>query len=571
MTVNDKEKMKKKHGLEQGTHIIGKPPPVHDLQNLWQHVFFVQSTNNNNKEDEATDDDNTMNIPSITREAEGNASRPTRKKMVWTIQLHKKFLDAIKVLGLSRAVPKKILEFMNEPGLTREHVASHLQKYRLYLKQICEGKASDQDGMPYNWNQRPYRSGFTWTQFPTLAQNSYLLNYASALSLSKVSPSKTKKKINANTKVRHNSNNKPTYELGSSSSSQGFSTWFNNTNTLDHPMTRSENLMQPFILESCLVEEQNQNQINFRDDNGLEGFVAPRMSNVAQPQYGYSNVAGSSSAQAQIDGRFGRSYGGFIGNEMYSYYNNMLLQPQQSLADVAPHPYLVNNFVGNMKNFVAQSDLYMTGIPNYVSQQLTPMGNIYNFGGQHSQHGPSITNMYDFVGQSEYVNMGNYCGQPGVGFSMTNMYNFGAQPDAYNFAQMPYFGEQQPPYVHNMFNFMQQHHPLVGDKTKLQPHMSSMSDFLGKSHVDDGVMNTDSNEIMEQELEPTILVENMSNLNISTICKEVETSHSMVDNVSLNVDRPQHINSNDNNPSTQQVVVENQGRHTINSGSNNEL
>jgi len=37
---------------------------------------------------------------------------------------------------LVEAVPKKILEIMNVEGLTRENVASHLQKYRLYLKRV---------------------------------------------------------------------------------------------------------------------------------------------------------------------------------------------------------------------------------------------------------------------------------------------------------------------------------------------------------------------------------------------------------------------------------------------------
>lgn len=40
------------------------------------------------------------------------------------------------VMASAEAVPKKILELMMVEGLTRENVASHLQKYRLYLKRV---------------------------------------------------------------------------------------------------------------------------------------------------------------------------------------------------------------------------------------------------------------------------------------------------------------------------------------------------------------------------------------------------------------------------------------------------
>lgn len=39
--------------------------------------------------------------------------------------------------SVDRAVPKTILALMNVEGLTRENVASHLQKYRAYLKRLA--------------------------------------------------------------------------------------------------------------------------------------------------------------------------------------------------------------------------------------------------------------------------------------------------------------------------------------------------------------------------------------------------------------------------------------------------
>ncbi|KAJ9139929.1 hypothetical protein P3X46_030621 [Hevea brasiliensis] len=72
-------------------------------------------------------------------EAEEDALAPPKKaKVVWTNTLHNRFLQAVSHLGLEKAVPKKILELMNVPGLTRGNVASHLQKYRMFLKKVAE-------------------------------------------------------------------------------------------------------------------------------------------------------------------------------------------------------------------------------------------------------------------------------------------------------------------------------------------------------------------------------------------------------------------------------------------------
>lgn len=68
---------------------------------------------------------------------EGSAARTLKRpRLVWTPQLHKRFVDAVGHLGIKNAVPKTIMQLMNVEGLTRENVASHLQKYRLYLKRM---------------------------------------------------------------------------------------------------------------------------------------------------------------------------------------------------------------------------------------------------------------------------------------------------------------------------------------------------------------------------------------------------------------------------------------------------
>ncbi|XP_019087898.1 PREDICTED: transcription factor BOA-like [Camelina sativa] len=74
-----------------------------------------------------------------------------RPRLVWTPQLHKRFVDVVDHLGIKSAVPKTIMQMMNVEGLSRENVASHLQKYRLYLKRV-QGLSTDQDG-PYSSDQ----------------------------------------------------------------------------------------------------------------------------------------------------------------------------------------------------------------------------------------------------------------------------------------------------------------------------------------------------------------------------------------------------------------------------------
>ncbi|KAL8154929.1 two-component response regulator ARR14-like [Apium graveolens] len=65
---------------------------------------------------------------------ESQSSGPKKERVKWTHDLHSKFVNAIQELGPERCSGKNILKIMNEPGLTRTQVNSHLQKFRQWQK-----------------------------------------------------------------------------------------------------------------------------------------------------------------------------------------------------------------------------------------------------------------------------------------------------------------------------------------------------------------------------------------------------------------------------------------------------
>ncbi|KAG2607262.1 hypothetical protein PVAP13_4NG179900 [Panicum virgatum] len=79
-------------------------------------------------------------IDCADEDKENGLSTQKRQRVQWPGELHRKFVEAVNQIGMDRAVPKKILEVMNVDSLTRENVASHLQKYRIFLRKLSEGK-----------------------------------------------------------------------------------------------------------------------------------------------------------------------------------------------------------------------------------------------------------------------------------------------------------------------------------------------------------------------------------------------------------------------------------------------
>ncbi|XAR71031.1 hypothetical protein NMG60_11028111 [Bertholletia excelsa] len=141
-----------------------KPVRIEELKNIWQHVvrrkkFDPKDQNssdepqhegrgqlpmvtgdgdqngklNRKRKDQNEDDDGDHVDSRLNNEDPSTQKKP---RVVWTVDLHRKFVAAVNQLGIDKAVPKRILDMMNVEKLTRENVASHLQKYRLYLKRI---------------------------------------------------------------------------------------------------------------------------------------------------------------------------------------------------------------------------------------------------------------------------------------------------------------------------------------------------------------------------------------------------------------------------------------------------
>jgi SHAQKYF class myb-like DNA-binding protein len=67
---------------------------------------------------------------STANSSSGTTSTGRKRRLQWTPNLHARFVKAVQEIGIDTAVPKFILQRMGTHGLTRENVASHLQKYR---------------------------------------------------------------------------------------------------------------------------------------------------------------------------------------------------------------------------------------------------------------------------------------------------------------------------------------------------------------------------------------------------------------------------------------------------------
>nr|CAB3467268.1 unnamed protein product [Digitaria exilis] len=171
LSVNGETKSVMKGITHGACDYLLKPVRIEELRNIWQHVVrrkFSKRERSNleiYKELKPPSTDSCYGHNQIVGGASDQSGRISKKRkemhsdeeddgdendfqegdepsaakkprVVWSVELHRKFVAAVNQLGIDKAVPKRILELMNVEKLTRENVASHLQKYRLYLKRL---------------------------------------------------------------------------------------------------------------------------------------------------------------------------------------------------------------------------------------------------------------------------------------------------------------------------------------------------------------------------------------------------------------------------------------------------
>ncbi|XP_038708794.1 two-component response regulator ARR14-like isoform X2 [Tripterygium wilfordii] len=140
-----------------------KPLMMNDVKNLWQFAYIsktermmsMEGLSGFSQESQHGDSEARESIVTMEKQvllcAKGHEQEEMYKegkednfevlkesRIIWTDELHEKFLQAVKEQGVQNARPKNILEHMNVQGLKKEQVSSHLQKYRIKLRKKQE-------------------------------------------------------------------------------------------------------------------------------------------------------------------------------------------------------------------------------------------------------------------------------------------------------------------------------------------------------------------------------------------------------------------------------------------------
>ncbi|GMG98867.1 hypothetical protein Nepgr_000707 [Nepenthes gracilis] len=205
MSANDGEDVIRAAFVNGASDYLVKPIQIEDVRYLWKHTYHmlrknvskgvaIKSMSSNNYEkgsghsntDPSLGSDGECSKPVKKRKAgelgeavdDDDALTPAacrkKQRLIWTSDLHEKFLAAVNQLGIRKAVPEKILEIMNVPGITRENVGSHLQKHRQHQRRFKESIRLEIGGASCSLDRHDFQAETTISGQETVLEQSVM-------------------------------------------------------------------------------------------------------------------------------------------------------------------------------------------------------------------------------------------------------------------------------------------------------------------------------------------------------------------------------------------------------------
>ncbi|KAJ0266203.1 putative two-component response regulator ARR21 [Hirschfeldia incana] len=313
--------------------------------------------------------------------------QPSKKsKITWTDDLHDLFLQAIRHIGLDKAVPKKILEFMNVSYLTRENVASHLQKYRQFLRKVAERGSlcssmlpgSGIDSIyPYPHIREPYYNNYT-----SSSSSLYGSNLNNRSSYSKPGHSLGQSRLLSNTSDPVRFNQMPHSYMNRSSTYEPHRIGSNLTLPVESNLNySSQNEGRRSFLEPTANKTSQTSQVPGFEQHGLSAISGSGFNNNTLISYGSSapNQPGINSYKSSTSTQPGMTNGSLALHQprMSAYGSSTSTQPDmninRSLTPYQPSYESLTATPPGMSSHESLSPINQQGMSNYgnlTSDQL---------------------------------------------------------------------------------------------------------------------------------------------------------------------------------------------------------
>ncbi|KAI3913709.1 hypothetical protein MKW98_011770 [Papaver atlanticum] len=114
-------------GGKEALKLLKEKPGHFDLNGAGYYLYSDHNQENSRVEASRKRKEPSREQPGDGKRTRARSTAPKKRRVIWTAELHNHFLEAVEKLGVDKGVPKRILEYMRIPGLTRENIASHLQ------------------------------------------------------------------------------------------------------------------------------------------------------------------------------------------------------------------------------------------------------------------------------------------------------------------------------------------------------------------------------------------------------------------------------------------------------------